>query len=199
MPKIVFRGIIADEREFPTAPLPNNAVKLDMPDDIAEMQKRALPFLMPLIVVPIICMVLKTRAAGEVVVNFAFLAIGLVCGFALLFLHELLHAVAYPRGAEVIIGVIPKKLTFVALSAAPISRRRYIVSALLPTILGIAPLAAFMLTSSRILGGLLFGIAVMCLTSVYPDIYNVYNTLKKSPKGATLQNSGNDTYYYTRT
>lgn len=42
----------------------------------------------------------------------------------------------------------------------------------------------------------MFGMAMMGMISVYPDIYNVFNILKVVPKFATIQNNRNETYYY---
>lgn len=36
----------------------------------------------------------------------------------------------------------------------------------------------------------------MGTASVYPDIYNVSNILKATPKDVTIQNNKNETYYY---
>ena len=65
-------------------------------------------------------------------------------------------------------------------------------------ILGFIPLVIFCLSSNDLkkLNGVLFGISIMGMISVYPDIYNVFHVLKVVPKNATIQNNKNETYYF---
>lgn len=162
------------------------------------MQIKALPFMIPSIVLCFICMLAKTIIANERVINVSFLFIGVVIGFFLIIIHELLHAIAFPKNATVYIGIMPKSLTAVALSSSPVKRNRFIFLSILPIILGIIPLVIFCFSSNSLkeLNGILFGMAIMGMISVYPDIYNIYNVIKKVPKNATIQNNRNETYYY---
>lgn len=75
---------------------------------------------------------------------------------------------------------------------------RYIFLSILPITLGIIPLIAFCFTASDLkeLNGILFGMAIMGMVSVYPDLYNIFHILKAVPKNATIQNHKNETYYF---
>lgn len=198
MAKIIWKGIIKDENNFPTADIPENAKKLDTEEDMRKMQIKALPFMIPSVLICFICMFVKTFISKENVINIGFLFLGVVIGILLLFVHELLHAIAFPKNAIVYIGIVPKSFTVVALSSSPVKRNRYIFLSILPIILGVIPLVIFCFTSSnlKVLNGLLFGMAIMGMVSVYPDIYNIFNILKKVPKNATIQNNKNETYYF---
>ncbi len=198
MPKIIWKGIIKSETDFPTSIIPQNAIKIDMEQDIKRMQIKALPFMIPSIIVCFICMFTKTILAEEKVVNIIFLFIGVIVGFILIIVHELLHALAFPKSAIVYIGIMPKSFSAVALSSSPVKRNRYIFLSILPIILGIFPLVIFCISDNNLkqLNGIMFGMAIMGMISVYPDIYNIYNILKKVPKDAILQNDKNETYYF---
>lgn len=198
MPKIKWKGIIKSENDFPSADIPINAKKLNVEEDIKKMQLKALPFMIPSVLILLICMFLKTFIAGEKIVNFWFVFIGLIIGFLLIIVHELLHAIAYPKNAIVYIGIMPKSLTAVALSSSPVKRNRFIFLSILPIILGIIPLVIFCCSDINLkeLNGLMFGMAIMGMVSVYPDIYNIYNVLKYVPKNATIQIDKNTTYYF---
>ena len=198
MPKIIWKGIIKSEDDFPTANIPENAIKIDSEEDIKKMQMKALPFLIPSILICLICMFVKTFIAHQQVIYISFLLIGLVIGFILLIVHEFLHAIAFPKGAIVYIGIMPKSFVAVALSASPVKRNRWIWMSILPIILGIIPLILFCISPIhlRIFNGVMFGMAIMGMTSVYPDIYNIYHILKVVPKHATIQNNKNETYYF---
>lgn len=143
-------------------------------------------------------MLLKTFLADEKVINIGFLFVGVIIGLLLLIVHELLHAIAFPKNATVHIGIMPKSLTAVALSSSPVKRNRFIFLSLLPIILGLIPLVIFCFSSNNLkeLNGILFGMSIMGMISVYPDIYNVFNILKEVPKNATIQNNKNETYYF---
>lgn len=93
---------------------------------------------------------------------------------------------------------MPKSLTAVALSSSPVKRNRYVFLSILPIILGLIPLIMFCFSNNDLkeLNGILFGMSIMGMISVYPDIYNIYNILKVVPKNATIQNNKNETYYF---
>lgn len=198
MPKIIWKGIIKSEKDFPTADIPKNAKKLDSEEDMKKMQMKALPFMIPSVFICFMCMFTKTFIASENVINVGFLFIGVIIGFLLILVHEWLHAVAFPKNATVYIGIMPKSLTAVAVSSSPVKRNRFIFLSILPIILGLIPLVIFCFSNNDLkeLNGLLFGMSIMGMTSVYPDIYNISNILKVVPKNATIQNNKNETYYF---
>lgn len=198
MPKIIWKGIIKSEKDFPTADIPKNAKKIDSEEDLKKMQIKALPFMIPSALICFICIFAKTFITGEKVVNIGFIFIGVIIGFLLIIVHELLHAIAFPKNATVYIGIMPKSLIAVALSSSPVKRNRFIFLSILPIILGVIPLIIFCFCSNELkeLNGVLFGISIMGMISVYPDIYNIFNVLKVVPKNATIQNNKNETYYF---
>ena len=198
MPKIIWKGIIKSEKDFPTADIPKNAKKLDSEEDMKKMQTKALPFMIPSVLICFICIFTKTFIANEKVINVGFLFLGVIIGFLEILVHELLHAIAFPKNATVYIGVMPKSFTAVALSSSPVNRNRFIFLSILPIILGLIPLVIFCFSSNELkeLNGILFGMSIMGMISVYPDIYNIFNILKVVPKNAIIQNNKNETYYF---
>ena len=143
MPKIKWVGIIKDNREYEQGDLSENAVKLNVPQTIGETMSRAIPFIIPSVVLITISMIAKTLLCGERVISFGFLVIGILAGFLLFIVHELLHAIVYPKGATVYIGIMPGQFAAVALASYPLKRGRFILMCLLPYILGIIPLVIF--------------------------------------------------------
>ena len=198
MSKIIWKGIIKSEEDFPTATIPKDAKKLDNEEDMKKMQIKALPFMIPSTLICIMCMFTKTFVAGEKVVNIGFIFVGVIIGFLLVIVHEWLHAIAFPKNATVYIGFMPTSFTAVALSSSPVKRNRFIFLSILPIILGLIPLVIFCFSSNELkeLNGVLFGMSIMGMISVYPDIYNIFNVLKVVPKNAIIQNNKNETYYY---
>ena len=199
MAKVKWGGVIKDAAGYQRGKLPENAVKMDMPGTIGEMMTRALPFVIPSIVILCTTMFVKTWMSRAVVIDPLFVLLGFAVGFLLLFAHELLHAAAYPSGAEVTIGIMPKQLAAVALVSYPLSRGRFAFMSLIPLLLGAAPLAAFAVSppEMRAFNGFMFGVSIMGMASVYPDVYNVYQVLNQVPKGASVQFYGDDMYWFS--
>lgn len=111
-----------------------------------------------------------------------FIILGFLIGFILLIVHEILYGVVYPPKVNVSIGFI-KPISFVALASYPMSKKRFIIMCLLPFILGIIPMLIFISTDNSIIGSFSFGMMCTGIISPYPDVYNVFQVVKKVPKG----------------
>ena len=47
MARIIWKGIIKSENDFPTADIPKNAKRLDSEEDMKKIQIKALPYIIP--------------------------------------------------------------------------------------------------------------------------------------------------------
>lgn len=197
MAKIRWCGIIKDIREYQSGTLAQNAVKMKMPATILEMQLYSLPFAAVMFVFCFAVMFIKTYSAGDMLFSPLFVPLGALMGLILMAVHELLHAIVYPSGAEVAVGVIPKQLAAVALVSYPLSRKRFAFMSLLPLVLGLVPLAVFLFLPADMkrLSGVMFGAAIMGCISVAPDVYNVFQMIRQSPGNSKIQFHGDDMYY----
>lgn len=167
---------IEDISEYQTGILPKNAVKIETPQSIEEMMKKAAPIAAVLCVLMFVTMLCKTVMNKTVVISHVFILIGFCLGYICLVIHEWLHGIVYPRNALVTIGKITGKISFVALASYPLKRRRFIVMCLLPFVLGIIPLLIFIVSPAeyRELNGLMFGMSCLGMVSPFPDVYNVF-------------------------
>lgn len=113
-------------------------------------------------------------------------------------LHEFLHAISYPKGAKVYIGVSLKQLRAYAASSAALSRGRYIMMSLAPLIPGIIFLAVFVVCpiSMKWLMTICVVPSFMGLISPAPDYMEVLIILRKVPKGAMIQATENGLVWY---
>ena len=175
---------IEDISEYQTGILPKNAVKIETPQSIEEMMKKAAPIAAVLCILMFVTMLCKTVMNKTVVISHVFILIGFCLGYICLVIHEWLHGIVYPRNALVTIGKITGKISFVALASYPLKRRRFIVMCLLPFVLGIIPLLIFIVSPAeyRELNGLMFGMSCMGMVSPFPDVYNVFIVLKNANK-----------------
>lgn len=197
MPKIKWAGVVQNAAEYQNGILPTAAKKLTMPDTMGKMMVKALPFFIPSLAIILFSMLFKTLSAGQPVVAPFYVVLGFLLSFFVgIPVHELLHAVVYPKEATVYIGIMPKQLAAVALASYPVSRRRFILMSLLPVVLGVVPLVIFLLSpaTNRALNGVMFGLMIMGLISPYPDFFNVYQVLKQTEKGCSLQFEKDDLY-----
>ena len=198
MPKIKWIGIINEDeiKKYQVGELSNKAVKMKMPKNMNEMMIKALPFAIPAIILMRYIAYYKNHVNQQNTVNSKYIFLGLLIGFLLLFVHELLHAIVYPKEVNAYIG-IAKPFTFVSLASYPLNKIRFVLMCLLPYLLGIIPFIAFCITPANMLelNGILWGMAIVGLVSPYPDAYNVYQVIKQVPKGRKVQFFEDDTYY----
>ena len=191
-------GIIKDEdiKKYQKGELNKNAVKMKMPKTSKEQMIKAIPFMIPTIIVMFLVMFIKTYMTKDMVIAGWAVFIGIIIGFILLAVHEFLHAIVYPKKVNKYIGIV-KPFSAVALASYPLSKKRFILMSLLPYILGIVPLICFILSDSSnlVLNAILWGISFMGLASPYPDAYNVYQVIKQVPKGKKVQFFEDDIYY----
>ena len=195
MPKIKWIGLIKEEKkkDYQVGELSKNAKKMNMPTTSKEMMIKALPFIIPAFLILFLSVYFKS---GEIFLLRLYIIIGVLLGFLALIIHELLHAIVYPKNANVYIG-IAKPITFVALASYPLKKEKFILMCLLPYILGIIPLILFwiMPITDMKIHSILFGLSAMGLGSPYPDLFNVYQVLKQTPKNCKIQFYKDDTYY----
>ena len=171
-----------------------------MPKTLNEMMIKALPFVIPSILIIFISMFLKTTYARQVVIDPVAIILGFICGVLALPVHELLHAIVYLSKFAVVIGFVPKQFAAVALASYPLRRGRFILMCLLPYLLGIIPITLFCISPPTATGmnGFLFGLSIMGLTSPYVDSYNVYQVLRQTSKSDSIQFYGDDLYVISK-
>ena len=194
MIKIVWS--INDINKYQTGNLPDGAVKIETPQSVGELMKKAVPIAAILCVILFIAMLCKTIICKTVVISPIFIPVGFAFGFLLLIIHEWLHGIVYPKEADVTIGRIKGKTTFVALASYPLKRNRFILMCLLPFVLGLVPFILFVISPAefRVFNGLNFGMACMGMVSPFPDVFNVLVVLRNSEKSDSIMFHKNDMY-----
>lgn len=193
---IAFKSVIKSPSEYQCGPLPSGAIRLDTPASIDEMMKKAAPIAMALCLLMPVSLFCKAWQQHAMVVFPPAILAGLLIGFALLIVHEWLHAIVYPKEAAVILGRLKGKMVFVALVSYPLKRSRFVLMCLLPFLLGLLPLAAFLLSpaDNTVLNGVLFGMACIGMVSPYPDVYNVLQVMRQARREDALLFAGDDLY-----
>lgn len=193
---IKIKAIIEDIDKYQIGNLPKYAHKIETPKTTDEIMKKACPIAVMICVLLLIIMFIKTFVAKTPVVSPLMVIIGLIVGFGLLIVHELLHAVVYPKEASVTVGKLKGRLTFVALASYPFKRSRFILMCLFPFILGIIPLCVFVISPAdyKGLNGVMFGMACMGMVSPFPDVFNVITVLRKAERNEKIMFYKDDMY-----
>ena len=197
MSKLIWEGNQAEwGLPHPERPLPENAVKIQTSDHVF---RDSLPYGIPPMLICFSALFLKASLNHESPVAPLFLLPALIVGMIVaLPLHEWMHAICYPKQAEVWIGFCLKKVAAYAISFDPITRKRYVIMSLSPALLGIIPLIAFAVIPITLKPLLTVCIvsAFMGLISPCPDYMDVIAVMRQTEKGDMIQASNDGLYKF---
>lgn len=194
---IIWEG---NKKEFGTqhkSPVvPKNAVKIR---DAEGFIGKAVPYGIAPMMLCTFAMILKAFINRDNPISPIYLFPAFLIGFIIAMpLHELMHAVCYPKEATVWVGLCIRKLEAYAISYYPLTRRRFIIMSLAPAVLGLIPLIGFIcipITMKPLLT-LCMVIAFFGLLSPAPDYMDIVNVLRKAPRGAVICDSQEGLYAY---
>lgn len=195
MPEIKWVGVKDWDAAFPEEHLPYGAKALRCPGPLSAAT-------LPYGIVPLaLCfgaLFLKAWLLGRFPMDARMIPVGILLGLLLIPVHEYLHGVCYPKGCTVYVGIVPQKMAAFAVCHRPISWQRFMVMSLLPAILGIVPLLAFLLAPGGYAHfmGVCWPLAVMGLLSPMPDYMNVACVYRQVPRGAQLQTTNSGCFWY---
>ncbi len=195
---IVWEG---NKKEFGTvhqsSPIPQDAIKIR---DAEGFIGKALPFGIAPMMICMLVVFLKAFTNKGPPISPIFLIPAFLIGFIIaLPLHELVHAVCYPKEATVWVGLCLRKIAAYAISYYPLTKRRFIIMSLAPAVLGIVPLIGFIcipITMKPLLTICMVS-AIFGLFSPAPDYMDIINVLRKAPKNALICDSQDGLYAYT--
>ena len=196
---IIWEG---NKKEFGTQhqspPIQQNAVMIR---DAEGFIGKSVPFMIVSIMICMLAMVLKAYINREPPISPAFLFPALLIGFIIaLPLHEIAHAICYPKEATVWVGLCIRKIAAYAISYYPLTKKRFIIMSLAPAVLGLVPLVGFIcipITMKPLLT-ICFVSALFGLISPAPDYMDIISVLRKAPQGALICDSKEGLYAYIK-
>lgn len=195
--KLVWKGIYNKIEQLPLGDLPENAVKYKEPKNILMLNIVAGLYTVPVIILVVVVTLLKRPIGAEIPSMIHIFGVAL----ALLMIvpHELLHAICFPKDAEVGVWFAPKSLMAFVYSIVPVSKNRFIFISLLPSIVfGALPLTIWCMLPYSVssFNNTLYSFACWSLFFGAGDYMNVINTIFQVPKGGMTQLSGFHSYWY---
>ncbi|MBR7082032.1 MAG: DUF3267 domain-containing protein [Oscillospiraceae bacterium] len=215
---IKFKGYRKDiKKALPESDLPDNAVKFREPNSVFALNMWALLFSIPAILIVVGFAFLKRRIYPEQISLFYKLIISSEfynlpvsallnalynCIISLLLFllcivpHELLHAIAFHRDADV--DIYFTSSVALCYSHDVISKRRFIGLSLLPSfVLGILPLIVWLfIPPSSNAADIVYFTAALNFIAGAGDFMNVFNAMTQMPRGTYQQLSGFNSYWF---
>lgn len=185
-----------DESQLPRAELPDDAVKFREPRNFFELTVASVLFLIPVAGLLFVCLHLKGTSLGEME---GLSLPGFILATVATVPHELLHAIAFPKGSDISFWYYPQALAFFVHSTTPVSKRRFIFMSLLPAlVLGVLPLFLWLLVpiGAGSLSHFLFTFAAFGLLFAAGDYVNAFNGAVQMPENAVTCMSGFHSYWY---
>lgn len=188
-------GHLKDLDDLPQANLPDHAVMYKEPTSIDDLVKILTPWTLAMLAF-FLGLFIGHAWVHQGAYLFSLWPILLFLPGALV--HEGIHLLAMPRKADKYLYWKPEAGMAMVTMTDPMSPSRFIFVSLLPLILlGLIPLGYSLLApiGSPYMGTAYGFGALMCLAAI-GDLYNVANTITQVPKGALVQLSGMNTYWY---
>ncbi len=183
---VAFNGNQVWDEEIRASDVPEGAV-LQRPENIFT---GSVPYMIVPFLICFATVIMKRAVSEDIFLDLRFLPLSFLIGLVVgLPLHEFIHALCYPKGAKVYIGVSMKQLRTFVISSSPLSRSRYIWMSLAPALTGIVSLIIFLITpiSMKWLTTLFLIPMFMGMITPSPDYMDVYLVLRQVPKGAFIQ------------
>lgn len=201
MLNIRFKGIYEDEESIKRASkLRKNSTMFNEEATAQEFGKRSTLFVTPLILIMIIIgLVISKLNNIELKLTPKELIIGVLILIPLTVLVQLIHALTYPKEAKKDFYLIKKDLGIVLLSNSLVSKKRYILICIMPTILlSVIPYIIILIFMKYL--------PVMLVSYIYIDsiginiitagaLLTAYRTIKQVPKDAQVFNHGYHSYW----
>jgi len=188
------------EKEIAKCQVYKNAQKHEIRSakSLRDLNLKSIPFALFGVVIMFLALILKNYYAGKFTIFGPLVLIGVLIGFLLFFVHELLHAIVYPKDAKKYLGITTKPFMFVLLVAYPLKRGRFILMCLIPYVLGILPLVLFLLSpcENLVLNAILWGVAFAGLVSPAIDAYNAWQVFRQVPPGKKVVFSEDGMYFF---
>lgn len=193
--KLKWKGKLSEENAF---------VYPDLPEDAKPFSDSKSSWQMILLIAPVLVMAyIGIQIRLKYVDGIMFSRGALFCGVALaipfLFVHELLHAICCPRGS--IVNVYWSTAGISLIPTCPIKKQRYIIMALLPTlVLGIIPFLIWLFIPAMdvTVGSIIFAFSIGSLSMSIGDMFNVLIAIKKMNHDSYLITSAMQIYIFDR-
>lgn len=199
--KLTWKGKYNNERQLSIGNIPDNAVKFKGAENPNRLMLESSLYIILSIIIIAIFVYLKRKMNPEINLSLSFNLWGVMLGFLFIIPHELLHAIAVPKNADVQIWYSAKNIMPFTYFNCTNSKLRFIFICLLPNaILGIIPFIVWTFTefNSVEFSKTLFTFSAFNILIGCGDFYHVYRVITQMPNNAFVQFSRFSLYWYPR-
>lgn len=196
---IKFKGNYQDDSQLiKRKTIPKDAIEFGKIDNIREQLKLGFLLILPIVIIMIILAYLKLKDIDyhltmnlEVIISFFIVIISV---YLLTFVHEIIHALFYPKNVEKEIWKSKKDGAYFVYCEELVSKSRFIIMSLAPMfILGIIPFTIWLILPQFIPMPYNIAVALIfyCMTiAAMGDVAASYYVIKEMPNKARLFNYG---------
>lgn len=183
--------------------LPENAVQFQEGETIHSAFQLGFALILPIILPMILFSIMRCSKIDKKLVfdnSFVFaVIISFILGRVLIYLHEFIHAIFYPREAEKTVWKNEKHGAYFIYCDVAISKARFVILCIAPSIaLGIIPFFLWYVIAPLL--EVEWIICIMVLTWIMTmmsmgDFANIFNAIKQVPNNAKIFNYGMHSYW----
>lgn len=196
--KLTWKGKYKSVEQLSYGNLPADAVKFKEPNSPLMVNLVSSLFVIPVFILIGVTIYVKGLFAGVTDYDF-FNTWGILLALLMIIPHELLHAIMFPKDAEVEIWFSLKNMMAFVFSTYPVTKKRFILLSLLPNIVfGVIPLFIWLLIPKGFtsISNMIFSFAFFSLLFGIGDYMNVFNAAIQMPAKSITQLSGFHSYWY---
>lgn len=201
MLNIKYKGKYKDEKQLKEgSTLYKNAKMYKEEETVTAAFKKGALISLPIFIIMLSLAIIMIRINKiEIKYDILHLAISSMLLLPLLYVHEIIHALTFPKKAKKDIYSKPQEMALFVYSNEKVSKKRFILICLMPAIiLGIIPfiigIVFINIIPVKFVLDILY-ISISMFMSGIGDFTNAYNTIKQVPKDAQVFNYGYHSYW----
>jgi len=200
---IKYMGRYKDKSQLLRGELSKDATQYDEPDNIMAVFLKgsliSLPFILILLGFAYLKFGKMGITTGKLFGSPASL-IAVLLSMVLIVVHELLHAIWFPKESVKEIWVQPEALAAFVYCNGVVSKRRFIWLSFCPNIiLGLVPYVLWLtgiFDFNLLLSQIIIMLAMFNIAAGIGDYFNIYSTIRQVPKNAWVRNYGFHTFWF---
>lgn len=206
MINLKYKGIYKNENQLLNGVLNKDAIMFEEPNNITGLFLRGFLLTSPFFALLIIMSYIKIQSANLFSYYFikenisTIIIISSLISVLTLFIHEILHALAFPFKSQKELWIKPNEMAAFIYCNAPVKKSKFIWICLCPNvILGAFPYMLWLIgvfDFNETLSLYILILSFLNLLSGIGDYYNVYLTIKQVPNNSYIQNYGFHSYWF---
>ena len=206
MINLKYKGLYKNENQLLNGVLNKDAIIFEEPNNITEVFLKGFLLTSPFFALLIVISYIKIQSANLFSYYFikenisTIIIISSLISILTLFIHEILHALAFPFKSQKELWIKPNEMAAFIYCNTPLKKSKFIWMCLCPNvILGVFPYILWLIgvfDFNKTLSLYILILSFLNLLSGIGDYYNVYLAIKQVPNNSYVQNYGFHSYWF---